>query len=99
MVEYDVIIIGAGSIGVPTALATSMEGLTTLVIDSFPSVAQGDNKHAIGVIRATHSLKSKIWLCQRSIKIFSNWKKTGRYYTNLIVSRFIGAVVFVLNFL
>jgi sarcosine oxidase subunit beta len=74
LVEYDVIIIGAGSIGVPTALATAENGLKTLVIDSLPSVAQGDNKHAIGGIRATHSLKSKIWLCQRSIEIFSSWK-------------------------
>ncbi|GAH02748.1 unnamed protein product [marine sediment metagenome] len=73
MVKYDVIIIGAGSIGVPTALATAESGLKTLVIDSLPSVAQGDNKHAIGGIRATHSLKSKIWLCQRSIDIFASW--------------------------
>jgi len=73
-VEYDVIIIGAGSVGVPTALATAESGLKTLVIDSLPSVAQGDNKHAIGGIRATHSLKSKIWLCQRSIEIFSSWE-------------------------
>jgi len=73
-VEYDVIVIGAGSVGVPTALATAKSGLKTLVIDSLPSVAQGDNKHAIGGIRATHSLKSKIWLCQRSIEIFSSWK-------------------------
>ncbi len=69
------IIIGAGSVGVPTALATAENGLKTLVLDSFPSVAQGDNKHAIGGIRATHSLKSKIWLCQRSIEIFASWKK------------------------
>ncbi len=75
MAEYDVIIIGAGSIGVPTALATAKSGLKTLVIDSLPSVAQGDNKHAIGGIRATHSLKSKIWLCQRSIEIFASWKE------------------------
>lgn len=68
------IIIGAGSVGVPTALATAEKGLKTLVLDSFPSVAQGDNKHAIGGIRATHSLKSKIWLCQRSIEVFSTWK-------------------------
>jgi sarcosine oxidase subunit beta len=74
LVEYDVIIIGAGSVGVPTALATAKSGLKTLVIDSLPSVAQGDNKHAIGGIRATHSLKSKIWLCQRSIDIFSSWE-------------------------
>ena len=68
------IIIGAGSVGVPTALATAEKGLKTLVLDSFSSVAQGDNKHAIGGIRATHSLKSKIWLCQRSIEVFSTWK-------------------------
>ncbi|MHA1235502.1 MAG: NAD(P)/FAD-dependent oxidoreductase [Promethearchaeota archaeon] len=75
MTEYDVIIIGAGSVGVPTALATAKMGLKTLVLDSLPSVAQGDNKHAIGGIRATHSLKSKIWLCQRSIDIFASWKE------------------------
>ncbi len=74
MVEYDVIIIGAGSVGVTTALATANDGLKTLVIDSLPSVAQADNKHAIGGIRATHSHKGKIWLCQRSIEIFSTWE-------------------------
>ena len=68
------VIIGAGSVGVPTALATAENGLKTLVLDSLPSVAQGDNKHAIGGIRATHSLKSKIWLCQRSIEVFSTWR-------------------------
>ncbi|MFW9772395.1 MAG: NAD(P)/FAD-dependent oxidoreductase [Candidatus Heimdallarchaeota archaeon] len=73
--EYDVIIIGAGSVGVPTALATSRDGLRTLVIDSLPSVAQADNKHAIGGIRATHSQRSKIRLCQRSIEIFSTWEE------------------------
>jgi sarcosine oxidase subunit beta len=72
--EYDVIIIGAGSVGVPTALALSRGELKTLVLDSFPSVSQGDNKHAIGGIRATHSHKAKIKLCQRSIEIFSSWE-------------------------
>jgi sarcosine oxidase subunit beta len=75
VVEYDVIIIGAGSIGVPTALNTANCGLKTLVIDALPSVAQGDNKHAIGGIRATHSQKSKVWICQRSIEIFSTWEE------------------------
>jgi sarcosine oxidase subunit beta len=75
MVEYDVAIIGAGSVGVPTALATAKEGFKTLVIDYLPSVAQADNKHAIGGIRATHSHKGKIWLCQRSIEIFSTWEE------------------------
>ncbi|MHA2088801.1 MAG: NAD(P)/FAD-dependent oxidoreductase [Promethearchaeota archaeon] len=75
MVGYDVIIIGAGSIGVPTALATAKEGLRTLVLDSLPSVAQADNKHAIGGIRATHSNIGKALLCKRSIEIFSNWEE------------------------
>ena len=75
MAEYDVIIIGAGSVGVPTALASSELGLKTLVIDSRSSSGQADNKHAIGGIRATHSQKGKIWVCKRSIEIFSTWKK------------------------
>jgi sarcosine oxidase subunit beta len=71
MVEYDVVIIGAGSVGVPTALATANDGLRTLVLDYLPSVAQADNKHAIGGIRATHSNIGKALLCKRSIEIFS----------------------------
>jgi sarcosine oxidase subunit beta len=75
MGEYDVIIIGAGSVGVPIALAAANDGLKTLVIDSLPSVAQGDNKHAIGGIRATHSHEGKVLICKRSIEIFSTWEK------------------------
>ena len=47
MHNYDVIIIGAGSIGVPTSIALTKLGLKTLVIDSNPSPGQGDNKKAI----------------------------------------------------
>ncbi|MFX1515883.1 MAG: NAD(P)/FAD-dependent oxidoreductase [Promethearchaeota archaeon] len=75
MVEYDCIIVGAGSIGVPTALAMGNHEIKTLVLDSAPSVGCGDNKHAIGGIRATHSQKGKIWTCQRSIEIFSTWEE------------------------
>ena len=75
MAEYDVIIIGAGSVGVPTALETAKDGLRTLVIDSLPSVAQADNKHAIGGIRSTHSHVGKSLLCQKSIEIFANWEE------------------------
>ena len=75
MVEYDCIIIGTGSIGVPTALAMGDQDIKTLVLDSASSVGCGDNKHAIGGIRATHSQKGKIWTCQRSIEIFSTWEE------------------------
>jgi sarcosine oxidase subunit beta len=75
LVEYDAIIIGAGSIGVPSALAIAKEGLKILVLDKLPSPCQADNKHAIGGVRATHTERGKIWLCQRSIKIFSTWEE------------------------
>ncbi len=75
MTEYDCIIVGAGSVGVPTGLAMGNEGLKTLVLDDAPSVGCGDNKHALGGIRATHSHKGKILVCQRSIEIFSKWEE------------------------
>ena len=73
--NFDVIIIGAGSIGSPTALYLAKSGLSVLVIDQFPSVGQGSSKRAIGGIRATHSDPAKIRLCLRSIEIFSTWHK------------------------
>jgi len=73
--NYDVIIIGAGSIGVPTAYFMAKEGLDILVIDMYPSVGQASNKHAIGGIRATHSDPAKIRLGRQSIEVFSNWQK------------------------
>lgn len=72
---YDVIIIGAGSIGTPTAYYLSKAGLKVLVVDSGASVGQGSNKKAIGGIRATHSDPTKIQLCKRTIEIVSHWKE------------------------
>lgn len=70
---FDVIVIGAGSIGAPTALYLAEAGFRTLIIDKFASVGQGSNKAAIGGIRATHSDPAKISLCLESIEVFSNW--------------------------
>ena len=72
---YDVIIAGAGSVGVPTAMALAELGLKPLVIDMHPSPGQGENKHAIGGIRATHSDPAKILTCRRSLEIFSTWQQ------------------------
>ncbi|GAB4480343.1 MAG: FAD-binding oxidoreductase [Anaerolineales bacterium] len=72
---YDVIIIGAGSVGTPLAWQLAEAGLKTLVIDRFASVGQGSNKAAIGGIRATHSDLAKIRICLKSIEIFSTWKE------------------------
>jgi len=75
MTEYDCIIIGAGSVGVPAALAMANSNLNALIIEENASVGQGDNKHAIGGVRATHSQKSKIRVCLRSIDIISTWEE------------------------
>ena len=75
MKTFDVIIIGAGSLGVPAALAIAEKKLSVLVIDSLASPGQGQNKKAIGGIRATHSDKGKITTSLRSIEIFSTWKE------------------------
>ena len=76
MDNIDVIIAGAGSVGVPTAMALGSMGLKTLVVDGKPSPGQGDNKRAIGGIRATHSDPAKILVGLRSLEIFSTWKET-----------------------
>lgn len=73
---YDVILIGAGSIGAPAAFYLAQAGFKVLVLDPGASVGQGSNKKAIGGIRATHSDPAKISLCLRSIEIFSSWKET-----------------------
>lgn len=72
--SYDVILIGAGSIGTPLAFYLSRSGLKVLVLDKNASVGQDSNKKAIGGIRATHSDPAKIRLCLDSIKTFSTWK-------------------------
>lgn len=73
--NYDVIIIGSGSIGAPTAFNLAQAGYRTLVLDGSASVGQGSNKRAIGGVRATHSDPAKIRLCLRSIEIFRTWQE------------------------
>jgi len=72
---YDVIVIGAGSIGTPAAFYLAQAGFSTLVIDSRASPGQGSNKAAIGGVRATHSDTAKVRLCLRSLEIFSTWRE------------------------
>jgi sarcosine oxidase, subunit beta len=74
--QFDAIVIGAGSVGNPTAYFLEREGLRTLVLDELASSGQGQNKAAIGGVRATHSDPAKIRLCQQSLEVFSQWKET-----------------------
>ncbi len=74
METYDVIVIGAGSVGSPTSYFLAKNGLKVLCLEQFPSSGQGQNKAAIGGVRATHSDPAKIKICQKSLEIFSQWK-------------------------
>ncbi|MGD0250282.1 MAG: FAD-binding oxidoreductase [Thermoplasmata archaeon] len=74
--EFDVIVVGAGSVGNPTAYFLGKEGLRVLVLEELSASGQGQNKAAIGGVRATHSDPAKIHLCQSSLEVFSRWKET-----------------------
>ncbi len=73
--QFDAVVIGAGSVGNPIAYFLAKEGIHPLVLDELSASGQGQNKAAIGGVRATHSDPAKIRLCQESIEIFSNWQE------------------------
>ncbi|MDY7109148.1 MAG: FAD-binding oxidoreductase [Planctomycetota bacterium] len=73
---YDIVVIGAGSVGNPAALFLARRGLKVLVLDQGAAPGQGQNKAAIGGVRATHSDPAKISLGLRSIEHFSTFKDT-----------------------
>lgn len=73
--HFDTIIIGAGSIGLPTALALAQRKLKVLVLDGEKGPGQQNNKKAIGGVRATHSDFGKINVCLRSIEIMRTWEE------------------------
>ena len=60
---YDAVVIGSGSVGTPIALSLAEAGLSVGVFDPGPSPGRGDNRAAIGGIRATHSEPAKAALC------------------------------------
>lgn len=74
MKKFDVAIIGAGSVGLPLSYYLAKRGLKVGVIEKLSSVGRGQNRAAIGGIRATHSDPAKITLCQMSLDIFRNFE-------------------------
>ncbi len=74
--SYDVIVVGSGSVGNPTACFLAQAGSKVLVIDRRPASGQGDHKAAIGGVRATHSDPAKILTCRESLEVFTSWQET-----------------------
>jgi len=75
MKNFDIVIIGAGSVGLPLSYFLAKKGKKVVVIDKMPSHGRGQNKAAIGGIRATHSDPAKINICQQSIEIIKEIEK------------------------
>lgn len=74
--SYDAIVVGGGSVGVPAAYYLAQKGLRVLVLDRRAAVGQGENKAAIGGVRATHSDPAKILLCSRTLEAVRSWAET-----------------------
>jgi general secretion pathway protein G len=49
-------------------------------LDRRPAAGQGDNKAAIGGVRATHSDPGKILTCIESLRVFSTWEETYGFH-------------------
>jgi len=63
----DIVVIGAGAVGLPIAYYLAQEGMRVTMVDKEPAPAQGSFKAAIGGVRATHSEPPKIAICQDSL--------------------------------
>jgi sarcosine oxidase subunit beta len=72
---HDVAIVGAGSIGLPLAYCCAARGLRVLVVDAEASWGRGQNRAAIGGIRATFSDPAKIGVCSRSLEIAARFEE------------------------
>jgi sarcosine oxidase subunit beta len=73
--KYDVLVVGAGSIGVPLAYYCAARSLKVGVIEREDSWGRGQNRAAIGGIRATHSDPAKIKICQESLRIAASFQE------------------------
>jgi sarcosine oxidase subunit beta len=75
MKHFDTVIIGAGSVGLPLSYYLSVKGQDVAVIEKEHSYGRGQNRAAIGGIRATHSDPAKIKICQMSIELIRDMEE------------------------
>ena len=89
MKTYDIVIIGAGSVGLPLSYYLSKKGKKVAVIEKLHSYGRGENRAAIGGIRATHSDPAKIKIGQMSIDIVKNIEKEFGIETDWITGGYL----------
>ncbi|MBO4441750.1 FAD-binding oxidoreductase [bacterium] len=75
MKSYDILIIGAGSVGTPLSYYLAEKGMKVGVIEQNASTGRGQNRAAIGGLRATFSDPAKIKICAVSINEISHMKE------------------------
>jgi len=75
MSAYDIVIVGAGSVGTPLSYYCAKKGLKVLVLEREASWGRGQNRAAIGGIRATFSDPAKIMICSESLSIASSFEE------------------------
>jgi len=75
MKTYDLVILGAGSVGVPLSYFCARKGLKVAVLEKEASWGRGQNRAAIGGLRATHSDPAKIKISQVSLEIVRNMEQ------------------------
>jgi sarcosine oxidase, subunit beta len=71
---WDIVIAGSGSVGLPLSYYCAKRGMRVLVLDKEPSWGRGQNRAAIGGIRATFSDPAKIRICTESLAIASSFE-------------------------
>jgi len=72
MNNYDFLIIGGGSVGTPLAYHLAKKGKKVCVLDKHASHGRGQNRAAIGGIRATFSDPAKITICTMALNEIRN---------------------------
>src|SRR5512145_1612806 len=69
------VVIGAGSIRLPLSWYLAKRGLSVLVLEQEASWGRGQNRAAIGGIRASHSDPAKMRICRESLEIASSFEE------------------------
>eukprot|EP00039_Didymoeca_costata_P019572 m.338066 g.338066 ORF g.338066 m.338066 type:complete len:512 (-) comp18306_c0_seq1:141-1676(-) len=69
----DVIIIGAGIIGMSTALALTRRGWSVTVVDTLPAVGQGSTSYSSGIVRWFYTIPESVMFSWEAYHYWKEW--------------------------